>query len=219
MADPMDLTERSELFRWLSVQLLVTLAQSLVLAVLVRSIVNSYGRNVSLAATAAVALVAVGTIRLQRLALPGTGAKRRRRLAAAAKRGGGLPGSDAVSAVLGRPGLEPVAPLPETLDRRFRRLARHADRLTYAVVEPRHFHSGVRPVLAELAADGLRRHHGFDLELDRDRAREVLGDDLWQALTSDRATPPTPGDLDRWLSALELLGEETSTPTARLRST
>lgn len=200
----MDLTERSQLTRWLAAQLLMTLLQSFVLALAVRWMILGYGRSVGVASSWAVALVAVGAVRLQRLALPGTGARKRRRLAQlerAADRTGGA----VVSQVLGRPGLELAAPLPETLDRRFRRLARHADRLTYSIVETRHFASGVRPVLAELADDRLRRHYGIDLAAEPDRARAVMGDDLWQTLTVDRTEPPTAVELDRWLTALEAL--------------
>ena len=215
MADAMDLTERSQLTKWLAAQLLITLAQSLVLALAVIWMIQGYGRTVNVAAAWAVALVAVGAVRLQRLALPGTGARKRRRLARG-QEAAGLQGAVVVQKAVGRSGVELVAPLPETLDRRFRRLARHADRLTYSVVETRHFDSGVRPVLAELAADRLRRHHGIDMETEPERAREVMGDDLWQTLMTDRSQPPTATDLDRWLSGLEALGADSSAPTARL---
>ncbi len=201
----MDVNERSQLIRWTTTQLVLTLVQSLVLAVMVRWVVLSFGQVVSIGATWAVALVAVAAVRLQRLALPGTGSRRqrkRRQLEVAKERA-------STSAAQAR---EPVAALPETVDRRFRRLARHTDRLTYAVVATRHYESGVRPVLAELARDRLRRHHGIDMTAEPDRAREVMGDDLWQSLTSAREQPPTTTDLSRWLTALERLSSERTDP-------
>lgn len=198
----MDLAERSQLLRWTTTQLLLTLVQSLVLAVIVRSVVLSFGQLVSIAAAWAVALVAVAAVRLQRLALPRTGSRRklkRRRLQVDRERASPRAAAQA---------REPVAPLPETVDRRFRRLARHTDRLTYAVVATRHYESGVRPVLTELARDRVRRHHGIDMTEEPERARELMGDDLWLGLTSTREQPPTTTDLDRWLTALERLAPE-----------
>jgi hypothetical protein len=82
---------------------------------------------------------------------------------------------------------------------------RHVDRLTYAVGAPRHYDSGVRPVLTELARDRLRRHHGIDMTNEPERARAELGEDLWRALTAPMETAPTTKDLDRWLTQLERL--------------
>lgn len=199
----MDLTERSQLLRWTTSQLLLTLVQSLVLAVIVRFAVASFGQLVSMGAAWAVSLVAVAAIRLQRLALPGTGSRRARklrRLQIAAEEPAGSDGRKIAR--------EPVAPLPETMDRRFRRLARHTDRVTYAVVATRHYESGVRPVLAELARDRVRRHHGIDMTAEPERARELIGENLWQALTTTREQPPTTAELDRWLTTLEQLATE-----------
>jgi len=217
VADAMDMTERSQLVWWITTQLVLTLVQSLVLAVIVRSVVLSFGQLVSIGSAWAVALIAVAAVRVQRLALPRTGSRRelkRRRLQADRER------ASAGAAARAR---EPVAALPETVDRRFRRLARHTDRLTYAVVATRHYESGVRPVLTELARDRLRRHHGMDMTAEPERARELMGDDLWQGLTSTRAQPPTTTDLSRWLTALERLAPEqmgpepVSTPSWRPR--
>lgn len=204
MADAMELTERSELMRWTTAQLLATLVQSLVLAVIVRAVVAGFGELVSIAAAWSVALVAVAAVRLQRLALPGTGSRRRRKLARLQRT---TEESDAAVG-LGAQAREPVAALPETMDRRFRRLARHTDRVTYAVVATRHFESGVRPVLAELARDRVRRHHGIDMAAEPERARDLIGEDLWQALTTPRTTAPTTAELDRWLTTLERLSAE-----------
>lgn len=210
----MDLTERSQFARWLTLQLLLTLVQSLVLALAVRWLLLGYGRSVGIAGTWAVALVAVSALRLQRMALPGTGARRRRKSASARSRAATAP-ERAATAAIGQSAQEPLAALPETLDRRFRRLARHADRVTYAVVASRHYQSGVRPVLVELADDRLRRHHGIDMTTEPDRARTVIGEDLWKALTTDRTQPPTTSDLDRWLTTLEQLGDESPLPSGR----
>lgn len=199
----MELTERSQVLRWTTAQLFVTLAQSLVVAVIVRAFVASFGQLVSIGAAWAVSLVAVAAIRLQRLALPATGSRRARKLRRMQIAAEEPTGSDGRKIAR-----EPVAPLPETMDRRFRRLARHTDRVTYAVVATRHYESGVRPVLAELARDRVRRHHGIDMTAEPERARELIGESLWQALTTTPAAPPTTADLDRWLKTLEELATE-----------
>lgn len=46
-------------------------------------------------------------------------------------------------------------------------------------------HHRVRPLLRELAAERLHAHHGVDLDRDRERARELLGDDLWNVVRPD----------------------------------
>ncbi len=46
----------------------------------------------------------------------------------------------------------------------------------------------LRPVLREIAAARLARH-GVRLELDDDRARELLGDELWEIVRPGRSLP------------------------------
>lgn len=202
------MNERDELLRWISVQLLMTLAWGALIAVVVTRALAAFGTDASITGVWAVAVVAVGALRLQRLALP----RRPRR------RAGGSADNAAAEAITAhlRPGgrasarpPEPQivwsAPLPETLEHRFARMYRHVDRVTYAVAEIRHYDSGVRPVLADIARDRLRRYHGVDFDSEPARSRELMGDDLWNAMTASPTRLPTTGDLDRWLTGLERL--------------
>jgi hypothetical protein len=199
--------ERAEFARWVSVQLVVVLAYGAAIAGLAKWTVASFGSEASYASIWAVCVVAVAALRLQRLALP----RRRRR-----RRGGYSQRSDVEASALrflgprssgGRPapGVVWVPPLPETLERRFRRMYRHVDRLTYAVAEVRHFDAGIRPVFAEIAEDRLRRYYGIDMHTEPARARAVMGDELWSATTASPDHVPTLVELDRWIGALELL--------------
>jgi hypothetical protein len=58
-------------------------------------------------------------------------------------------------------------------------------------------HHRVRPLLRELATERLHAHHGVDLDRQPERARELLGDDLWGIVRPDaelghRAAPGLP---------------------------
>jgi hypothetical protein len=48
------------------------------------------------------------------------------------------------------------------------------------------FHYRLRPLLRQLAADRLYGHYGFELDRDPERARELLGDELWQLVSPER---------------------------------
>lgn len=214
--------ERVAIMRWTTVQLLIVLVQSLLVIVVVQAVMLSVGSGVPLASSWAIGVVAVGALRLQRLALP----KKSRR-----KRGGSMtdyierigyetaakesgltvtPAQRATARTLassfGASSPAPIhwaAPLPETLEHRFARMYRHVDRVTYAVAETRHYDSGVRPVLVEIARDRLRRYHGVDLSTEPARSRVLMGDDLWNAITATPARTPTVEDLNRWITGLE----------------
>jgi hypothetical protein len=197
-----------EMLRWLSKELVITLVQSAVLALILQFVLVSFGTATHLIGTWAVAAVAVLAIRMHRIAMP---ASAKKRAAARARRNAVDARNEKVAAALIAPrnphraGDQWFDPLPPTLERRFARLYRHVDRLSYAVVAPRHYESGVRPVLAELARDRIRRHHGVDLIDEPEQARAVLGEDLWEALTAAMPEAPTTADLDRWLTQLERL--------------
>ena len=58
--------------------------------------------------------------------------------------------------------------------------------LSWSVVSPRHYDVVTRPVLQRLAAGRLAERHGVDLVLDPERARALLGDDVWPLLDPGR---------------------------------
>jgi hypothetical protein len=182
--------------------------QGLAVAILVRLVLTAFGEMVPVVDAWAVATVCVLAIRLHRTVLP-PGERRRasrmaaRRLALRVQRE-----TAAYASLTGdRGAFEPygVDPLPPTLERRFARMYRHTDRLSYAVVAERHFDAGVRPVLADLARDRLRRYAGIDPSAHPDLAQHALGPELWRALEQPLSGPPTLTDIDRWVTSLERL--------------
>jgi hypothetical protein len=52
-------------------------------------------------------------------------------------------------------------------------------------------HLRLRPVLREVAAEGLRRQ-GVDLDAEPGRARELLGAETWEIVRPDRPRPENP---------------------------
>jgi hypothetical protein len=63
----------------------------------------------------------------------------------------------------------------------------------------------VRPVLIRLADHALRRRHGVDLRFEPERARELLGDSLWQIIRTPPTTPPPRPQVAEWVARLEAL--------------
>jgi hypothetical protein len=68
----------------------------------------------------------------------------------------------------------------------------------------------LRPLIREIAADGLAMRHGIDLDQDPIRARAVLGDDAWELVRTGHPGPPPAlargpdrARLERVVSALE----------------
>jgi hypothetical protein len=47
-------------------------------------------------------------------------------------------------------------------------------------------HYRLRPLLRKLAAERLYRRHGVELDDDPDRAKPLLGDELWELVRADR---------------------------------
>ena len=50
-------------------------------------------------------------------------------------------------------------------------------------------HYRLRPVITELATELLSSRRGIELESDPDRAREALGDDVWEIVRPERPQP------------------------------
>lgn len=74
-----------------------------------------------------------------------------------------------------------------------------------ALADADRFNGRVRPWLIELAEHRLRRRYAVDLRSDPDRARELLGDSLWQMTATPRKTPPSRQELTAWVARIEAL--------------
>jgi hypothetical protein len=61
-----------------------------------------------------------------------------------------------------------------------------SEQLSWAEVSPRHYDMVTRPLLVRLMASRLSDHHGVDLHREPERARAVVGDDLWWWLDPTR---------------------------------
>jgi hypothetical protein len=61
----------------------------------------------------------------------------------------------------------------------------------------------VLPRLGELADERLRLRHGVTRTSDPHKARSILGDALWEQVTTPQRRPPGPRELDQIVSALE----------------
>ncbi|BCJ52189.1 hypothetical protein Asp14428_36640 [Actinoplanes sp. NBRC 14428] len=61
----------------------------------------------------------------------------------------------------------------------------------------------VQPALAELADERLRLRHGITRASDPPRARELLGEPLWQMLNEPGRRPPKTRELSAYVDALE----------------
>ena len=71
--------------------------------------------------------------------------------------------------------------------------------------DPNAFSRNVLPVLAELTDERLRLRHGLTRASDPRRARELLGEPLWQLLTEPGRRPPKAKDLTMYVESLERL--------------
>jgi hypothetical protein len=73
------------------------------------------------------------------------------------------------------------------------------------------FHYRLRPLLRELASAKLHADHGIELDHEPERARRLLGDEVWRLVRRDRelenrAGPGLPpADLERLVTRLEAL--------------
>ncbi|MDP9239109.1 MAG: hypothetical protein M3O55_00475 [Actinomycetota bacterium] len=96
---------------------------------------------------------------------------------------------------------------PAQVDRPFRDVGRMADRLAWGRLDMDRFESTVRPVLVRLADERLSGRHGISRASHPERARQLLGDDLWQLATgpsmASKAAGPTPAQVGRLVEQLE----------------
>jgi hypothetical protein len=79
---------------------------------------------------------------------------------------------------------------------------RWEQRLEWSDEDPERFALILRPVLAEMADERLRAHHGVTLESNPARARELLAPELWQLLSDPRTPPPRAQEWPAYLLAL-----------------
>jgi hypothetical protein len=78
-------------------------------------------------------------------------------------------------------------------------------RLDWSQSDPDQFSSSLLPVLAELTDERLRLNHGVTRASDPRRARELLGEPLWQLLEQPGRRAPKPRDLAGFVATLERL--------------
>ena len=80
---------------------------------------------------------------------------------------------------------------------------RWEQQLDWAQHDSERFSRIVQPALAELADERLRLRHGVTRASDPRRARELLGEPLWQVLDDPGRRPPKARELSAWVDALE----------------
>jgi hypothetical protein len=75
--------------------------------------------------------------------------------------------------------------------------------LDWSQSDTERFSRNVLPVFAELADERLRLKHGVTRASDPRRARELLGEPLWEFLDEPGRHPPKPRELSTYVEALE----------------
>ncbi|GIE79281.1 hypothetical protein Aph02nite_52310 [Actinoplanes philippinensis] len=95
-----------------------------------------------------------------------------------------------------------ASPSGDALRAAVRRWEQNLDR---AHSDPDLYARNVLPVLAEMADERLRLRHGFTRASDPRRARELLGDDLWSALSGPGRRALKARDVETYLDAMERL--------------
>ncbi|MPZ26887.1 MAG: hypothetical protein GEV12_10825 [Micromonosporaceae bacterium] len=106
---------------------------------------------------------------------------------------------------------EPQPPLDLSADpsqsepthRPYAQVDRWERRLSVTSGDPEWYTRVVRDRMTELVAERLRQRHGFRLATDPQRARAVLGEELFGFLTEPVTTTPDPARLDRLLTRIE----------------
>ncbi|WP_430783304.1 hypothetical protein [Actinoplanes sp. G11-F43] len=93
-------------------------------------------------------------------------------------------------------------PTADALRAAVRRWERNLDR---AHSDPELYARNVLPVLAELTDERLRLRHGITRASDPRRARELLGDGLWSALSEPGRRGLKARDVETYLDAMERL--------------
>ncbi|WP_243716136.1 hypothetical protein [Actinomadura darangshiensis] len=96
----------------------------------------------------------------------------------------------AIPAALPLPGRTPRPDEPDDLHQ-FPSYRRIGDAMSWSQASARHYDSVTRPMLVRLLAAALADGHGIDLAREPDRARALVGEDLWPLLD-----PGRPGSAD-----------------------
>ena len=79
-------------------------------------------------------------------------------------------------------------------------------RLSWGSVERARFEQRVRPLLVRVTDERLRQRHGVDYNHEPEKARSIVGENLWQLMTrepSTEGTPPTHREVTALVSAIE----------------
>lgn len=103
--------------------------------------------------------------------------------------------------------VDPVVHVPRTAtySGAFARVGHITGLLDFVPAEARHFEYGVRPLLADLVDDRLRRHHRIDRRDQPVLARQIVGEELWTLVTTEQKKSPSSGQLRAWVEAIERL--------------
>jgi hypothetical protein len=101
---------------------------------------------------------------------------------------------------------------PLSFDEPYPTFQQVSEQLSWAQVSPRHYDMVTRPLLIRLMASRLSEHHGIDLHDEPERARAVVGNDVWWWLDPTRpveSSSQPPGvdvkTLTRLVERLEIL--------------
>lgn len=84
---------------------------------------------------------------------------------------------------------DPVSQRSQAVPEYFNRLRHLERRLDRACHDPSVFEWTIRPMLARLAAERLHAKHGVSVHRDPAHARELMGESLWQIMTSAPEPP------------------------------
>lgn len=80
-------------------------------------------------------------------------------------------------------------------------------RLSWGSVERDRYERRVRPLLVRLATERLLQRHGIDPDREPNRARQIVGEQLWMLMTGPAAPegsrPPRPREVDELVQAIE----------------
>ncbi|HEU5268650.1 MAG TPA: hypothetical protein VFU36_01910 [Jatrophihabitans sp.] len=87
---------------------------------------------------------------------------------------------------------EPVSQSSRPRAEYFVRLRQLERRLDRACHDPSNYEWTVRPMLARLAAERLQAKHGVSVHRDPVHARELMGEPLWQIMTTAPERPSQP---------------------------
>jgi hypothetical protein len=85
----------------------------------------------------------------------------------------------------------------------FVRLRQLERRLETAATDPDDYDWAIRPMLVQLAADRLLYRHGIRYQIQPVRAREIVGDELWEIMTQPLRQPSRPVSRQRLTALVE----------------